>query len=103
MFPFTHPKTKIMELCLKKHVSGHKNRNSFWSSPVCQQLCIYRTEYQWKTQIKNPANDGAGPVAEWLSSCAPLQAAQCFVGWNPGCGPGTAHPAMLRRHPTCHN
>ena len=27
---------------------------------------------------------GAGPVAKWLSSRAPVQAAQCFVGSNPG-------------------
>ena len=46
---------------------------------------------------------GAGPVAEWLNSRAPLQAAQCFVSSNPGCGHGTAHHATLRRHPTCHN
>ena len=43
---------------------------------------------------------GAGPVAEWLSSCAPLQAAQCFVGSNPGRGHGTAHQTMLRQRPT---
>ncbi len=46
---------------------------------------------------------GAGPVAEWLSSRAPLQAAQCFVGSNPGHGHGTARQAILRRRPTCHN
>ena len=46
---------------------------------------------------------GAGPVAEWLSSRAPLQAAQCFVGSNPGRGHGTTHQTTLRRHPTCHN
>ena len=46
---------------------------------------------------------GAGPVAEWLSSRALLQAAQCFVGSNPGHGHGTAHQATLRRPPTCHN
>ena len=46
---------------------------------------------------------GAGPVAEWLSSHAPLQAAQCFVGSNPGHEHGTAHQATLRQHPTCHN
>ena len=45
----------------------------------------------------------AGPVAEWLSLRAPLQAAQCFVGLNPGCGHGTAHQTTLRWHPTCHN
>ena len=46
---------------------------------------------------------GAGPVAEWLSSCALLQAAQCFVGSNPGRGHGTAHRTTLRQRPTCHN
>ena len=46
---------------------------------------------------------GAGPIAEWLGSCAPLQVTQCFVGSNPGRGHGTAHQAMLRRRPTCHN
>ena len=46
---------------------------------------------------------GAGPVAEWLSSRAPLQAAQGFVGLNPGRGHGTAHQATLRQRPTCHN
>ena len=46
---------------------------------------------------------GAGPVAEWSSSRAPLQAAQCFVGSNPGCGYGTAHQTTLRQRPTCHN
>ena len=46
---------------------------------------------------------GAGPVAKWLSSHAPLQAAQCFVGSNPGRGHDTAHQTMLRRRPTCHN
>ena len=42
-------------------------------------------------------------MAKWLSSCAPLQVAQCFVGSNPGCGHGTAHQTLLRQHPTCHN
>ena len=46
---------------------------------------------------------GAAPVAEWLSSRAPLQAAQCFVGSNPGPGHGTAHQTTLRQRPTCHN
>ena len=46
---------------------------------------------------------GAGPMAEWLSSRAPLQAAQCFVGSNPGRRHGTAHQTMLRRRPTCDN
>ena len=46
---------------------------------------------------------GAGPMAEWLSSRALLQAAQCFVGSNPGRRHGTAHQTTLRQCPTCHN
>ena len=46
---------------------------------------------------------GAGPVAEWLSSRALLQAAQCFVGSDPGHGHGTAHRTALRRRPTRHS
>ena len=46
---------------------------------------------------------GAGPVAEWLSLHAALQAAQCFIGSNPGPGHGTAHQALLRWRPICHN
>ena len=45
---------------------------------------------------------GSGPVAEWLSLRALLQAAQCFVGSNPGRGHGTARQTTLRRHRTCH-
>ena len=46
---------------------------------------------------------GAGPVADWLGSRAPLQAAQCFVGSNPGRGHGTARQTTLRQRPTYHN
>ena len=46
---------------------------------------------------------GAGPMAERLSSCTLLQAAQCFISSNPGRGHGPAHQATLRQHPTCHN
>ena len=48
-------------------------------------------------------NCRAGPVAEWLSSRAPLQAAQCFLSSNPGRGHGTAHQTTLRQRPTYHN
>ena len=47
------------------------------------------------------APEGAGSVAEWLSSRAPLQVAQCFVGSNPRRGHGTAHQTTLRQRPTC--
>ena len=73
----------------RKRISGlakHHNLNGFGQS---------------LTLIKN-TNIGAGPVAQWLSSCAPLQAAQCFVSSNPGRGHGTAHQTTLRQRPTCH-
>ena len=56
-----------------------------------------------KYRIKNSLAIRAGPVAEWLSSRAPLQAAQCFIGSNPGHGHGAAHWATLRWRPTCYN
>ena len=46
---------------------------------------------------------GAGPVAEWLSLRTLLQAAQCFIGSNPGRGHGTAHQTTLKQRPTCYN
>ena len=54
------------------------------------------------TDLKE-AEAGAGPVAERLSSRATLQAAQCFVGSNPGCERGTACQTTLRQRTTCHN
>ena len=41
-------------------------------------------------------------MAEWLSSRAPPQAAQCFISLNPGRGHGTAHQTTLRECPACH-
>ena len=52
---------------------------------------------------KSSLNHQGWPLAEWLSARAPLQAAQCFVGSNPGRGHGTAHQATLRQGLTCHN
>ena len=42
-------------------------------------------------------------MAEWLGSGTPLHVAQGFAGLDPGRGPGTAHQAMLRQRPACHN
>ena len=61
------------------------------------------TEYTYKLMRLKIRYLGAGPVAEWLSSRAPLQAAQCFIGSNPGRGHGTAHRTTLGQRPTCHN
>ena len=41
-----------------------------------------------------------GWVVKFTSSAS---AAQGFTGSDPGQGHGTAHQAMLRQHPTCHN
>ena len=56
-----------------------------------------------KREEKKKTKPGAGPVAEWLSSRALLQAAQCFICSNPGRGHGTAHQTTLRQCPICHN
>ena len=58
---------------------------------------------EFKLGYKSENVYGAGPVVEWLSSRALLQAAQCFVDSNPGRGHGTAHQTTLRQCPTCHN
>ena len=58
---------------------------------------------QLRTSVHQKTSSGAGPVAKWLSSRAPLQAAQYFIGSNPGRGHGTAHQTTLRQRPTCHN
>ena len=56
-----------------------------------------------ENRVKNCSLAGAGPVAERLSLRAPLQAAQCFIGSNPGRGHDTARRTTLRQRPTCHN
>ena len=69
-------------------------------------VSIYGSDLAFKNiliPVLKSGINGAGPVAEWLSSCAPLQAAQCFIGSNPGHGHGTAHQSTLRQRPTWHN
>ena len=77
----------------------------FWS--VLEQfypLCPLAIRiYIFRFRLRNISYEGAGPVADWLSSRAPLQAAQCFLGSNPERGHGTAHQTTLRQRPTCHN
>ena len=55
-----------------------------------------------KTQYKILEHRGqpCGQVAEFTHSPS---AAQDFTSLDPGCGHGTAHQAMMRWHPTCHN
>ena len=47
---------------------------------------------------------GRGPACAWVLKlvCSAL-AAQGFAGLDPGHGPSTAHQAMLRQRPRCHN
>ena len=58
---------------------------------------------KWVNNFKQCGEQGAGPVAKWLSSCVPPSAAQGFTGSDPGRRHGTAHQAMLRQRPKCHN
>ena len=60
-------------------------------------------DIQFIRKLQEQTKLGAGPVAEWLSSCAPLWRLGGFAGSDPGRGHGIAHQASLRRHPTCHN
>ena len=81
-----------------------------WRIPLCQALTIQEVGQDGTLSPRGSVSHHlrtwtleAGPVAEWLSSCAPLQAAQCSVGSNPGRGHSTAHQTTLRQRPTCHN
>ena len=48
-------------------------------------------------------NGRGWPCGQVVKFARSALAAQGFVGSDPGCGPSTAHEAMLRQHPTCHN
>ena len=64
--------------------------------------CLLANQLSFLSSRKK--NQGASPVAEWLSSHAPLQRPRVLpvqiLGMD---GRGTAHQAMLRWHPTYHN
>ena len=57
----------------------------------------------WQLDLNFKSLLGAGPVAKWLNSRTPIQAAQCFIGSNPRRGHGTARQTTGRQCPTCHN
>ena len=90
------PQGRMVRVLLK-----NPHRATLLSSPPKTMLTMPSTQPTHLPPKKH--KKGAGPVAEWLSSRTPLQAAQCFVGSNPGRGHGTAHQTTLRQHPTCHN
>ena len=64
---------------------------------VSQALLPQRNRYH---SPQDSDMKGAGPVAEWLGSRAPLQEAQCFVGSNPGRGHGIVRQTTVRQRPT---
>ena len=78
--------------------SLHKSLSLSRQELLIHHLHLPRCGRSGNTRLRKV--QGAGPVAEWLSLRTLLQAAQCFVGSNPGRGHGTAHQAMLRQHPT---
>ena len=88
----------------KEHIPQHFLLLSLLSNLSARSLVkFYGILKQFFKIIFKKQQEGAGPVAEWLSLRSPLQVAQCFVGSNPGRGHGTAHQTTLRQHPTCHN
>ena len=99
----------IVLLFLLFHLSRYTLESVCWYSKIVYWdfnwvwvESIYQHGNNWR--LKNMESFlGAGPLAKWLSSRAPLQEAQCFVGSNPGRGHGTAHQTTLRQRPTCHN
>ena len=86
----------LNSFCLKIHVCNRAVGHQFVNS----QLGPAQVQRPVRIILQKFEFIGAGPVAEWLSSRAPLQAAQCFVGSNPGRGRGTAHQTTLRQCPT---
>ena len=91
----SHGISRIMQILAKLAV------NPFSHIPK-QKIRMQVSESEYIIGKQN-VSIGVGPVAEWLSSHALLQAAQCFVGSNPGHGHSTTHQTTLRQRPTCHN
>ena len=106
MIFFGKERGNLSAMIRRKLLFSHMNINT-----NCKQLLMKKLvkESTYKVRLqKSKYSDyknmtGAGPVAEWLSSRAPLQAAQCFVSSNPGRGHGIAHQTTLSQCPTCHN
>ena len=81
-----------------------KGRESKKQNNIKMETCfMIELAFHISGQIDQKLHWRLGPMAEWLSWRALLQAAQCFVGLNPGHGHGTAHQTTLRWSPTCHN
>ena len=68
----------------------------------CEVRNIYISEGHLNHTVKLSILGGRprGRVVKFMRSAS---VAQGFASLDPGCGHGTAHQAMLRRHPTCHN
>ena len=67
---------------------------------------IYSFKSFLKTQhmlIEKLQNSGAWPSGRVVKFVRSASVAQGFTGSNPGHGHDTAHQALLKWHPTCHN
>ena len=81
----------------------------------CRWVLTLRTDSRWPRpcppsrssvsagQQARQAQKVGRDLRSALFKMAPCQAAQCFVGSNPGRGHDTVHQTTLRQRPTCHN
>ena len=60
-------------------------------------------DYNKEFLLIKTLRDRGQPRGQVVKSTCSTLGAQGFAGLDPGCGRGTAHQAMLRRCPTCHN
>ena len=79
-------------------LSGTSGMTRIWpeerggGSPQADGKALANAQSIERTRHVERQQEGLAPwPAEWLSSHTPVQAAQCFVGSNPGRGYGTAH------------
>ena len=56
-----------------------------------------------KNKVRKKKNQSGWLNGQAVKFTHSALAAQSFAGLDAGCRHGTAHEAMLRQHPTCHN
>uniref|UniRef100_A0A9L0TDW9 PBC domain-containing protein n=1 Tax=Equus caballus TaxID=9796 RepID=A0A9L0TDW9_HORSE len=76
-------------------------RRNWWN--FSKQATQFLNEYFY-SHLSNPyRSEEAKEELARKGGITVSQAAQCFVGSNPGRGHGTAHQTTLRQRPTCQN
>ena len=77
----------------KRHKTTEASQDKWKRYPCKQMITVQRNKKIFGGQT-------LGQVVKFARSAS---AAQGFAGLDPGRGHDTAHQAMLRQHPTCHN